>query len=240
MHSLTSLRKQLRPVYGEHADSVISLIGLNPSPGVLNSAQAGRLGNAHFLQVKEFFDSHPTRNRKLKQVPPRSLPSWFSRPVDAMPKKVPQLTASLHHFTKPRSGIPPCAVFYLNGRPVGEAGFEVHKEANRRVLMVHYLKQDTKHWAKKEARAAKGWKHFAMRELERIGRENNCGLILYKIGQPMASTNTSHKPIHFEMLDTYSRLPTQHGYKLVRVFKKPQEHMWYDELPTHWWAKRLR
>lgn len=224
MYSLTSLRKQLRPVYGHYADAVISMIGCAPTQEVLDVVKKGDLQRAHLLQIMhngslEERSQHPRWNETS------SVPKWIKRPVPRVRNK-PELVV------KARAEFPIYYDFFFESKKIWEAVIAVSKAGRGNVLKVAHLQQFTRHLSSNEARKVEGWKNSAMEEIEKIARQNNCRLIQYSAGWRHSVQSISPTPIHEELLETYGRLPIQHGYKLREIAPRHVERLW--------WVKRVR
>ncbi len=239
MPSLQNLRRELKPVYGHYADAVISMIGLRASVAVFDSAKAKKLGAAHLGQVTEFFDRRPKLTRKLINVDPFHSPSWLAKPLPSLPANMPELGMEVT-LGAPDRDVLTGVSFTVENQIVGEVEFEPRKINRQRVLLVYHLQQQTTGMKPREARKAEGWKNAAMVKLEKIAQQHKCSLILYRSGEPLARHNISQKPIHAEVLETYGRLPMQHGYALRHVFKSElPEHPLSGKLEPLWWIRHV-
>jgi len=255
VESLTNLRKKLRPIYGEHTDSVISLIGLNHHPEVLNAARRRDLEEAGAITVSEnrpklashlaCYSGDP--NRKFTNVlfgfghwkrPSLPVPEWFAKPVPTKIRRKPKNLEIDIKDVQPQN----CAiVFRLNDKHIGSVDAYVLEHQGKKVLFVSWLQ--THSWDRKsnqEARAASGWKHVAMEEIEKLAKKYSAGLIFYPSGVGHFEQNAGDRSIHEEILDTYGRLPMRHGYRLKQFSRSEAITSLGGNTENLWWVKRVK
>ncbi len=188
-----------------------------------------------------------------------ALPTWFSRTVES-PKAGPKVELKSKFIDIPdleaqenpamvavickllrRKLIPSHEVeVTTQGRRIGRIMLGTQQRKRSRIMVVSYLQQQTKGLSSREARNLEGWKNSAMKEIEKLARENQCTRVFYSTGTHHATWNVFTRPVHSEVLETYGRLPMQHGYVLRRTF--PVTGGFFDiprKPETLWWVKKL-
>ncbi len=247
---LHELRRKLRPVYGHYADAVISLIGNEPVPSVLNSAKRGDLSEAHANQIAAHRVDDPEREpftgwyEHPAAVP---VPSWFSKPLKPIPPKLPKLEVrvDLRHLpgSEPTESLVRFFGLLKDSKLLaGSASFRLHTIGGQQVMLVDFLEQHTKQVRTKLSRQLEGWKNAAMLHLEEIARKQGCSSVLFSTGKTHSESNNTAHPIHVELLETYGRLPMQHGYKL-RIMQGSRASADLPFVPKTrelWWVKAIK
>ncbi len=242
---LEHLRSELRPVYGEHTDSVISMVGLTPHKSVLEALKQGDLTEAeaaHYLHFRspaaQECNYCPSGERKFNhrgfafgnKVP--NTPKWLDKPLKPAAKKLPTVEISQEHLQFDRFSSPgENRKIIVDGKVVGNAAIQYEGKHGSRIIRVVYLQQYTRRLSSGEARKLEGWKNAFMEELEKEARRSGTKKIMFSTGSHHIQLNISSRPIHPEILETYGRLPMQHGYTL-----EPTEQ--YAQ--SLWWAKELQ
>ncbi len=231
--SLHDLRLTLKPAYDHYADAVISLVGLNPSKEVLTAATRRNLAEAHALQIKAHRVEDPEREPFAgwdHEVP--RVPSWFSKPISPIPKKLPILNVR----GMDRHNVNFAATIADSIVTAGNASLGTKLVGKDRALVVNFLEQKTKGMPSRVSRQLEGWKDAAMHHLEEIARERGCRLILFNTAEDHSRSNNTNKPLHVELLETYGRLPMRHGFKLRVILPKKSE----GSAASLWWIKSLK
>ncbi len=246
MPSLQALRRELRPFYGHCTDAVISMTGLEPNKIVRNALWEGHLGEVHAAQLF-------VKQRSARGLPPMAFtpysqylrwekapsrePRWFRKPVPKPPTKTPKaVSIDKYFYEAPLKDSEGYWEAILANQVIANVVFHIKKIGQRKVMVVRELQQHTNDRSPRSARKVEGWKHLAMRELEKMALEQNCKLILFSSGKPHAIGNVSAKPIHEEILHVYGRLPMQHGYKL----KQLKTNLLGQNEERLWWVKRVK
>lgn len=212
--NLSQLRSSLSPLYVHYTDAVISLIGLNPHEETLAAVRDKDLARASQRQVAFRPYSHfPDDSADFTSMGSEPLPKWLQRPASKIPAKRPTVLGGFDD----QSGNVATLKFFCGEKEIGLALVSVLTQGKTKALVVAHIQQHTREMRAKEARQFEGWKHGAMEELERIAKTEGCKKIIFSTGEFHAYQNISKKPIHPELLETYGRLPIQHGYKLRRV-----------------------
>ncbi len=194
------MREVLRPIYGQHTDIAISMVGPKAKPEVWEAAKAGNLHKAHCEQANIKYDNS---SKKYKQVP-----SWFAKPIGGIPRRKPPV--ELMRFGTKINNVK----IFSEGKKIGVAGILIEEDADGKVLVVSHLQQETANMSTRAARRFEGWKNSAMKEIEKLASTAGCNRIYYSSGESHSILNCSSKPIHGEVLETYGRLPIQNGYAL--------------------------
>lgn len=244
MPSIQEMRRELKPVYRHYTDAVISMIGLQPYEAVLAAAKRGDLLEAHSAQVAVFDNNYRRFAREqhehdlnffTKLIRWKSAhglaPTWFKKPLPTAKGKV-------SVFLKFEKSGQVDAVHPTLGK-IGWLQIVEAQVGKVKTLVVGHLQQTTTYLNTKEARQVEGWKNIAMQELEKYARERRCQLVLFSTGERHSEENdlSRRTPIHNEILETYGRLPMQHGYKLAKV-KLQSKHL-IGTLHRLWWVKRV-
>ncbi|MFH0713758.1 MAG: hypothetical protein V1722_04630 [Candidatus Micrarchaeota archaeon] len=240
MPSIQEMRRELKPVYGRYTDAVISMIGLRPHEAVLAAAKRGDLLEAHSVQValcqqRDFtkWKGQPDFFSKLMNWQEREQkPGWFSKPL-----KAPGLKRNGIQIRLKINRNNPSDIIHTTLGKIGEVDIRTGKIGRVRALLVPHLQQSTKELPSKEARKIEGWKNAVMIALEQEAKERDCDLIAFSAGTGHSRENISQKPIQGEILETYGRLPMQHGYKLAQIETEPDPMLDYFQKLK--WIKRV-
>ncbi len=256
MPTLHALRKELHPIYGHYADAAISLIGLKPHVNVRRSAKDGDLAGAHAVQIMNHRVDDPERepftgwHDDKRAVP---VPSWFAKPVPPIPVNLPKLD-SIMSFNQtgaetPTSGhiaffglLPEQKLLAEQRLLAGRVDFRFEQIGMDKAMVIQVVEQLTKGIKPRLSRKLEGWKNAAMSHLEELARQNDCNSMLFNTAEDHSRSNNTEHPIHVELLETYGRLPMQHGFKL-RVLQGSRVSSSKSHAPRLtglWWVKSIK
>ncbi len=187
------------------------------------------------IEASDTLDREFSMQLWKKHADVRPVPSWFAKPLKPISRKCPEIEAGIQNQRVPDNYI---FHFTHNGEVIGTAWAYVDNV--RKVLVVSHLQQHTKGLPPAVTRKLEGWKNKAVEEIERITRENGLRTVFFSTAVHHSSKNVAPQPIHEELVETYGRLPMQHGYRLrqtrevnIRSFEgtKRTENLW--------WVKRV-
>ncbi len=226
MATLSEMRRILSPIYAHYTDAVISIIGHNPPPAALEAAKARDLHETeaavayHFRFPPECTDcsgKHVKLINKRRTIDVK----WIHRPMRPIPRKRPSVEIiEKNHLLHDE------LLIRVGNKCIGNA-MVMYKSKNE-CMTVNWLQQQTYKLTAREARKYEGWKNSFMEELEKMARKKGVEKIRFSTGYRHVTGNLVSQFIHPEILETYGRLPLQHGYQLA------------PENPhTLWWEKKL-
>ncbi|MDP3742348.1 MAG: hypothetical protein Q8R15_03470 [Candidatus Micrarchaeota archaeon] len=241
-NALHELRGIFKKPYGHYAPAVISLVGLSPTPEIKNAALRRNLAEVHALQIKPHRSDDPECEPFIGWDHAEVIPTWFSKPLPSIPRKLPILLpvhldaqdsdklSSINYFGYVAKKGEETARKILTG----SASFHFTNVGKHKALVVHILEQATKGLKSREARQLEGWKNAAVQHLEQLAKQRGCKLILFNTAEEHSRANNADRPIHVELIETYGRLPMQHGFKLHPL------RLGGNKAETLWWVKPVK
>lgn len=222
--ALEDARLELRPVYCHYTDAVISMVGPLHHPSVLEALKRSDITEAeaahsyHFGSLDRCTEKC-TDHTRLRKWTKLHLPRWLLKPIPNIPR--PNNRIKVIRIDSQR------IVAYLAGKQIGVAEASYATGHNGVELVISLVKQNTKRLSSKDARRVEGWKNVLVETLEKEARQNGAQKAVFSTGTAHITSNASGKPIHPEILETYGRLPMQHGYELKVEGRKL------------WWVKEI-
>jgi len=223
--ALEQARVELKPVYHHYTDAVIAMVGPLCHPAVFEALKNSDLTEAEAAHAYHFGNSDnctkKCRNHTQLRRWARPLsPSWLLKPLPTIPRKNNNIVVA--RIDSHRVGA------YLAEKQIGIAEASYAELSEGADMMISLVKQDTRKLSSKDARKVEGWKNVLVETLEKEARDKGARRALFNIGAAHITSNASRKPIHPEILETYGRLPMQHGYQLK--ITERNKLMWLKEL----------
>ncbi len=249
-YRLAYLRRKLSPVYGEHTDSVISLLGNRMHPLVLREARAGRLLNAHAYQQcpADYKTEWGVPTETLGWTGVADVPSWFSKPIHQGDAKSPELSFQFRPGDKSMNRLFAFAMI-PHTLPVAHLAFDKGKIGDKVALYSFYLQKTMgglslsklrtefsgRALTREEGRRVDGWSDSLLKRFEQHAISSGFRRVAVVAGALGAIGPITTKPIHHQQLHLYGRLLMRRGYTLREV-PDPQN----PKMKTLFWVKDLR